>query len=358
MVWGAVAAPGPGLTGFGAPGFGGAALALAAGCAGLGAPAFAGVALALGAGCAGFGVAALWGAALVPAAGCAGFGAPLFCGAVLALRAGFAGFGAAELSALDPLEGELDGFAAGLGALEPPELDPEPFEEELAGFGATCAPLSPPDPPEGPPATLATGRTATDEGDTDTAVTEMAVMAFAGDSNVPSSHTRAAQPSSTDTDPARHIRDSAAASTRAGNARDTADTGTGGTAQLRRPPAEVTDTITNAPRVLPTPDTATVRFRCSPAYNTIEGDSTGQRRHAWRFHKGGFRGSKAPSSNRIASRGHVTRWPAPSAEHSGTSALAPATNDQAQPKSTAASDRRNPASGNPATEIRRERGAE
>ncbi|MDT7567532.1 MAG: hypothetical protein QOG76_6156, partial [Pseudonocardiales bacterium] len=46
----AVTAPAPGLTGFGAPVFGGAAPALAAGCAGFGAPVFAGAAPALATG--------------------------------------------------------------------------------------------------------------------------------------------------------------------------------------------------------------------------------------------------------------------------------------------------------------------
>jgi len=181
-------------------------------------------------------------------------------GAADALGAGCAGLGAVELSALDPLdpEAELEGVAAGLGALEPPpESEPEPLDgEELAGFGATPPPPPPPESPDGPPATSATVRTTTDGADTAGVVAEVAVVAvvaFAGESSVPSSHTSAAAPSSTDTDPARHIRDSTAAATWTGNARDAAGTGTGGTAHTRRPPAEATDTITNAPRVLPTP---------------------------------------------------------------------------------------------------------
>jgi len=165
--------------------------------------------------------------------------------------------GAVELSALDPLdpEAELEGVAAGLGALEPPpESEPEPLDgEELAGFGATPPPPPPPESPDGPPPTLATVRTTTDGADTAGVVAEVAVVAFAGDSSVPSSHARAVAPSSSDTDPARHIPDSTAAATRTGNARDATGTGTGGTAHTRRPPAEATDTITNAPRVLPTP---------------------------------------------------------------------------------------------------------
>jgi len=125
--------------------------------------------------------------------------------------------GAVELSALDPLdpEAELEGVAAGLGALEPPpESEPEPLDgEELAGFGATPPPPPPPESPDGLPATSATLRTTTDGADTSSVVAEVAVVAFAGDSSVPSIHTRAAAPRSTDTDPARHIRDSTPAAT-------------------------------------------------------------------------------------------------------------------------------------------------
>jgi hypothetical protein len=163
-----------------------------------------------------------------------------------ALGAGFAGFGAAELFALDPLEGELAGFAAGLGALA--LLEPEPLDEELAGFGATCGALSPP-PPPGPPATLATVRTTAEDGDTVAEPRAVVVVVLAGESKVPTSHTSATPPSSTDTDPARHTRTSSAASIRTGAVRDTAGTGTGGTARMRHPPVEATDTITSSPRV-------------------------------------------------------------------------------------------------------------
>jgi len=155
------------------------------------------------------------------------------------------------LSALEPLEppepldGELED-AAGFGALEPPEL--EPLSEDdfaAAGFGAGFAP---PEPPEGPPATLATVRTATEEGANPGDIAEAAVEACVDESSVPSIHTRAAAPRSTDTDAARHSRTNTATSTRTGIARDAVGTGTEGTTQLRRPPAEATDTITNAPR--------------------------------------------------------------------------------------------------------------
>jgi hypothetical protein len=181
------------------------------------------------------------------AAGCAGFGAPVFGGAALPLGAGFVGFGAAaELFALDPPEGELAGFAAGLGALELPE----PLEE-LAGFGATCGALSPP-PPPGPPATLAAVRTAAEDGDSAAGLRAVCVVVFAGESSVPIIHTSAAPPNSTDTEPARHTRDSPASSTpasRTGRARDVVGAETGSTARMRRPPIEVTETITSSPQV-------------------------------------------------------------------------------------------------------------
>jgi hypothetical protein len=155
------------------------------------------------------------------------------------------------LSAFEPLEppelvdGELED-AAGFGALEPPEL--EPLSEDdfaAAGFGAG-EPL--PEPPEGPPATLATVRTATEEDANPCDIAEEAVVACVDESSVPSIHTRAVAPRSTDTEPARHSRTNTATSTRTGIARDAVGTGTEGTTHARRPPAEATDTITNAPR--------------------------------------------------------------------------------------------------------------
>ena len=173
------------------------------------------------------------------AAGWAGFGAPLLCGAVLALDADCAGLGAGlppdPLEPPELLDGELEDAAAGLGAGELPEL--EPLSEDdfaAAGFGAGELP---PEPPEGPPATLATVRTTTDE-DTDPAVVgAVEAVGCVADRSVPSIHTSAVAPSSTDTDPARHSRTNIAISTRDGVARDAVDTGTGATTQLRRPPA-------------------------------------------------------------------------------------------------------------------------
>jgi hypothetical protein len=171
------------------------------GAGGLGVPVPGGVVVSAAAGWAGFGVAALWAAVLVLAAGWAGLGDP-FCGAVLALDAdgaGFdAGFGASELPPLDPLEAELED-AADLGAGELPEL--EPLSEDdfaAAGFGAGELP---PEPPEGPPATLATVRTATVEDASPGVGTAEVVLVCVEESRAASIHTSATAPRSTDTDP-------------------------------------------------------------------------------------------------------------------------------------------------------------
>jgi hypothetical protein len=297
-VCGVTAALAAGVTGLGAPLAGGVALASATDWAGLGAPVLGGVAVVSDAG-------------LAVGAGFAPDDAPL---AGDALGAGGAGFGAVlALSALDPpepLDGELDD-AAGFGALALPGL--EPLSEDdfaAAGFGAGFAP---PEPPEGPPATLATVRTATEEDASPGVGAEEAVVACVDESSVPSIHTRAVVPRSTDTDAARHSRTNTAISTRTGIARDTAGTGTGGTTQLRRPPAEATDTITNTPRV-GAPRRSTDPS-CRPTKSTRKFTGAALPRRA--IPQGGVRGSQAPSSDRIASRGHVTRRPTPSAEHSG-----------------------------------------
>ena len=253
----------------------------AAGWTDLDAPGFTGAALAVGAGCAGCaGAAAVDAAGLACAAGLAGVEAPVLCDAGLALGAAAAGLGVGALPVLDPLDppdGELDA-AAGLGALElPPESELEPLDGEAAGFGAG---LAPPEPPEGAPAILATVRTATEDADTAGVAAEVAV--FAGASSVPSIHTNAAPPRSTDTDPAPHTRDRAAARIRTGNGRDAVGTGPGGTTRMRRPPAEATDSITNAPRVSHRDGRLTpVAGRPSrPRSSRV------QRSRAGRFHKG------------------------------------------------------------------------
>jgi hypothetical protein len=259
-----------GVADLGVPVPGGVAVS-AAGWADLGAPGFAGAALAVGAGrAAGAGVPAgvevVDAAALGRGAGLAGVEAPLLC-AGLALDSDCAGFGAAEPPPPDPLEGELED-AAGLGALELPEL--EPLSEDdfaAAGFGAGELP---PELPEGPPATLATVRTATVEDANPGVVTEEVVLAFVDKSSVPNIHTSATAPRSTDTDPARHSRTNTATSTRTGIARDTVSTGTGGTTHTRRPPAEATDIITNAPRGCT--DTATVSFLVPGRLSDREGE--------------------------------------------------------------------------------------
>jgi len=217
----------------------------AVGLAGLGAPAISGAVVALvglAAGWAGLGVSAFWVAVSVLVAGCAGFGAPASAG--LELATGSAGFGAAAgLAAAESaeLEEELGDESAGFGlpaAFAPSELLPledPPLEELppllpleelplleelelLAGLGAGAA-LSPPLEPPGEPATsagtsrmLATVCTAAVVvGDTATAGWVEAVV----ESRVAISHTSAAAPNSSDTDPARHIRDNTATTTRA-----------------------------------------------------------------------------------------------------------------------------------------------
>jgi hypothetical protein len=80
----------------------------------------------------------------------------------------------------DPLDGELED-AAGFGALEPPELEPLPEDDfAAAGFGAGFAP---PEPPEGPPAALATVRTATEEDANPCDIAEAAVEACVDESS-------------------------------------------------------------------------------------------------------------------------------------------------------------------------------
>ncbi|HTF53533.1 MAG TPA: hypothetical protein VK735_39325 [Pseudonocardia sp.] len=220
VVW--VAASAVGLAGFGAPAISGAAVAL----------------VGLAAGGAGLGVAAFWVAVSVLVAGCAGFGAPASAG--LELAAGSAGFGAAAgLAAAESeeLDEELGDESAGFGlpaAFAPSELSPleelllPPLEELpplplledlelLAGLGAGAA-LSPPLAPPGEPATsagtsrmLATVCTAAVVGDNAT----KAWVEVGGESRVAISHTSAAAPNSSDTDPARHIRDNTATTTRA-----------------------------------------------------------------------------------------------------------------------------------------------
>jgi hypothetical protein len=228
VIGGVVVASATGVAGLGAPVAGGVVVASAAGWAGLGAPALAGVASVAG---------LVWGVAF--AAG----GVPLFC-AGAALGVGCDGFGAVLLSELeppDPLDGVLEG-AAGFGALPLSEL--EPLSEDdfaAAGFGAG-EPL--PEPPEGPPATLATVRTATEDDTNPCDIAEETAAVCVQESSVPSIHTEAVTPSSTDTEPARHTRTNTAVSTRTGIGRDAVGTGTGGTTLLRRPPAEATDIIT------------------------------------------------------------------------------------------------------------------
>ena len=194
----------------------------------------------LAAGGAGLGASVLAGVVSVLVAGCAGFGAPA--GAVLELVAGSAGFGAAaglaaaESAELDEEElgAELGEESAGFGlpaafapsellALEElPLLPPEELPlleavELLAGLGAGAA-LSPPLEPPGEPATsagtsrmLATACTSAEVGDTATAGWVQAVV----ESRVPISHTSAAAPNSSDTEPPRHIRDDTATTIRA-----------------------------------------------------------------------------------------------------------------------------------------------
>jgi len=253
VVW--VAASAVGLAGFGAPAISGAEVALAG----------------LAAGGAGLGVPAFWVAVSVFVAGCGGFGAPASAG--LELAAGSAGFGAAAgLGAAESaeLEEELGEESAGFGlpaAFAPSELLPLPLPplaellpleelpllealELLAGLGATWEALSPPLEPPGEPATsvgtsrmLATVRTAAVVGDNATeAWVEVGV-----ESRVAISHTSATAPNSSDTDPARHIRDNTATTTRARTrdwARDRAGAETGGIALVRCLPAGVTDIIT------------------------------------------------------------------------------------------------------------------
>jgi hypothetical protein len=284
-------------------------------------------------------------AALARGAGLAGVEAPLLC-AGLALDSDCAGFGAAEPPPLDPLEGELDD-AAGFGALELPEL--EPLSEDdfaAAGFGAGELP---PEPPEAPPATLATVRTATVEDTNPGVVTEEVVLAFVDKSSVPNIHTSATAPRSTDTDPARHSRTNTQPAPEPESLATQSAPGPGArrtrAAHQPRPPTSsrmLRGFYRHRDGQLPGPRSAErprgregERARSSAA---AHGDSTR-----------GFRGSQAPSSSRIADRGHVTRRPAPSAEHSGTSALAPATTHRAHHKATAASSRRNRTSGNQPT---------
>jgi len=209
------------LAGFGAPAISAAAVALAG----------------LAAGGAGLGVAAFWVEVSVLVAGCAGFGAPASVGLVLA--AGSAGFGAAAglgAAESEELEEEFGDDSAGFGlpaAFAPSELPPleelllPPLEElpplpvleleELAGLGAGAA-LSPPLLPPGEPATsvgtsrmLATVCTAAVVGDTAIVGWVEAVV----ESRVPISHTSAAAPNSSDTDPVRHIRVNTATTIRA-----------------------------------------------------------------------------------------------------------------------------------------------
>jgi hypothetical protein len=241
----------------------------------------------------------------------------------------FSCFGAGA-DALDPPseDDELGDESAGFGppaAFAPSELLPlelplleelpplEPLEEplledleELAGLGAGEALSPPPLLPPGDPATsvgtsriLATVCTAAVVGDNAVgAWVEVGV-----ESRVPISHTSAAAPNSSDTDPARHIRDSTETRTRAGSrdwARDGAGAGTGGTARVRCLPAGVTDIITGSPRI---PDTVTVS---SP--RSAGRPKTGrENRGSTITETTGFRGSSAPRSDRITSHGHVTR---------------------------------------------------
>jgi hypothetical protein len=127
-------------------------------------------------------------------------------------------------------------LAAGLGALEPPEL--EPLSEDdfaAAGFGAGELP---PELPEGLPATLATVRTATDGAGTAGVVG----LAWVGDSHVPISQTSAVAPNNTETDPARRACVRTVIST--GGTRDGVGAGAEGWARGRLPPVGVTETVT------------------------------------------------------------------------------------------------------------------